>query len=330
MRIGPLNSFFVVFFVLLHRVLFVLDGRFRERVRLRLFLLFLGVLADLGRLDGVVRRIALLESVADIDGGALSALGDGDRTGPSQGLDHIHSVADGVLRTFNSVLLGVADNLANPGGLLSRELGVLTDVTEAFHKRVLGLELVDGGLLLLCGLASWLLMGAATHLEKGSVRVGPSVDGFQFVGLGEGEFFRELDLVGFLVEHEESLGGDGSGVEDSSKSRTKETSFVAEELRVGVNVAVEVTGEDVLNQASLLDVLRSAVWELSPVVEKVVSHPEDELVDAFTATLNVGVLGVLLSHGKSADSDPVVFLGSEDLAAEAESLSTAHDSQALK
>ena len=98
---------------------------------------------------------------------------------------------------------------------------------------------------------------------------------------------------------------------------------------VRVNFGIQVTGEDVLNLACLLDVNWVAVWELDPVIKKIVGHPENGLVESLSASLNRRVLGVLFSLGESANGDPEILLGAEDLASKAKGLSATHDSQSL-
>ena len=62
--------------------------------------------------------------------------------------------------------------------------------------------------------------------------------------------------------------------------------LLAIECWVGVDIGVQVTGEDVLDLTRTLDVLGSTVWQLDPIIEKVVSHPEDNFIDSFAARLS--------------------------------------------
>ena len=52
------------------------------------------------------------------------------------------------------------------------------------------------------------------------------------------------------------------------------------ELRVTVDLSVEVAGHDMLDAASGNDVLRVAVRQLNPVTKQVIRHPVHEMVDA--------------------------------------------------
>jgi hypothetical protein len=85
-----------------------------------------------------------------------------------------------------------------------------------------------------------------------------------------------------------------------------------------------------LDLASLLNVKRTAVWELNPVTKQIVCHPEDGLVNSLSARLSLRVLLSFLSLRETANSDPVILLRAENLATEAEDFSTRHDSQALE
>ena len=62
--------------------------------------------------------------------------------------------------------------------------------------------------------------------------------------------------------------------------------LLAIESWVGVDIGIQVTGEDVLDLARTLDVLGSTVWQLDPIIEKVVSHPEDNFVDTLATRLS--------------------------------------------
>ena len=119
-------------------------------------------------------------------------------------------------------------------------------------------------------------------------------------------------------------------MEDTSKLCTQEMSLLSTEGRVSINISVQVTSEHVLDETCLLDVLGAAVWKLDPIIQQVVGDPEDQLVHTFATSLNRSVLLVLFSSWESANSDPVVALRAEDLASEAERLSSTHDCQSLQ
>ena len=123
---------------------FVGDGRLIFRVWLWHLWLLVWVVEYRGRLSWVVAGIALLESIANVDARALATLRDSDSTGPSQRLDHVDGVRDGLTFAALRVELGVADDLAQPGWLLLGEAFVLTDVTEALNCRVLCFGFLHG------------------------------------------------------------------------------------------------------------------------------------------------------------------------------------------
>ena len=130
--------------VLLGGVDFVGDGRLRKRVWLWHLWLFVWVVEYCGGLSWVVAGIALLESIANVDARALATLRDSDSTGPSQRLDHVDGVRDGLTFAALRVELSVADDLAQPGWLLLGEAFVLTDVTEALNCWVLCFGFLHG------------------------------------------------------------------------------------------------------------------------------------------------------------------------------------------
>ena len=118
-------------------------------------------------------------------------------------------------------------------------------------------------------------------------------------------------------------------MEDAGESGAEQVAFLAVEMRVRVQVGVQVTRERVLDETRLLDVLRAAVWQLDPVVEQVVRDPENELVEALAAWLHCLVARVLLSLAQSTVHDPVVGLCAIDLATELEHVGARHLSQSL-
>ena len=85
-----------------------------------------------------------------------------------------------------------------------------------------------------------------------------------------------------------------------------------------------------LGKPSLPDMLGAAVWKLDPVLKKVAGNPKDGLVDAFASFLHLRVARFFLSLGKATNRDPIVFLSTENLATEAQGLSTRHHCQTLK
>ena len=119
-------------------------GRLLTRVWLCHLWLLVWVVEYRGGLSWVVAGIALLESIANVDARALATLRDSDSTGPSQRLDHVDGVRDGLTFAALRVELSVADDLAQPGWLLLGEAFVLTDVTEALNCWVLCFGFLHG------------------------------------------------------------------------------------------------------------------------------------------------------------------------------------------
>lgn len=98
---------------------------------------------------------------------------------------------------------------------------------------------------------------------------------------------------------------------------------------VSVHISVQVACEDVLNLTRTLDMLRTAVWQLDPIIEQIVGDPEDSLVDSLTSGLSRCVFRVFFSLWKSANGNPVVLLYSKNLASETKSFSSTHGCQSL-
>jgi len=71
-------------------------------------------------------------------------------------------------------------------------------------------------------------------------------------------------------------------VEDSSESCAQKMAFLPIEAWVCVYISIEIAGEDVLDLACALDMMRAGVWQLDPIVQQIVSNPEDSLVDTLT------------------------------------------------
>ena len=117
------------------------------------------------------------------------------------------------------------------------------------------------------------------------VPIAPLLKVLQFFSLWEDELIGELDLLGFFILNEHACWHNGSGVENSGELRTEQMPLLSNKLGVRFNISVEVTCEDVLNLASCDKVLRSAVWQLYPVIQQVVGDPEYSLVYSRSARL---------------------------------------------
>ena len=122
------------------------------------------------------------------------------------------------------------------------------------------------------------------------VDVGPTLDVSQLFSLGELELIREFDLLSFFVKHEETFGNDCRSMENSSKLSTEQMSLFSFKGWVRVNLSIQVTGEDVLDETSLFNVLGAAIWELNPIVQQIVCDPEDGFVDTFSTRFHARIL----------------------------------------
>jgi hypothetical protein len=205
---------------------------------------------------------------------------------------------------------------------------VLSNVSEALNSGVLGFNFLHGSSEILLGKIK-LHVSASSSLKDDRMNIAPALDVFKFVSLGEDELLGEFNFVCFFIKAKEALRHDSGGVEDSSEGRSEKMTLLSSEGWVRVDFGIQVTGEDVLNLASLLNVNWVAVWELDPVVKKVVGHPENSLVESLSTRLNRRVLRVFLSLRESTNGDPEILLGTEDLASKSKGLSATHDSQSL-
>ena len=160
-------------------------------------------------------------------------------------------------------------------------------------------------------------MCAAPHLENTGVHVHPSLETLKLTEGGHLEFFRELHLLCLLVDFKQALWHDCGGCKNSGELGTQKVALLAWEARVGVEGGIEVAREDVLDLACTHDVLGSGVWQLDPVVERIIGDPVYKLVDTFAALFKALVCTELFSQQQFSAGNPVVFLGTEDLATEA-------------
>ena len=118
-------------------------------------------------------------------------------------------------------------------------------------------------------------------------------------------------------------------MEDASKGGSEQMALFSVESRVHIHIGVQVSSEDMLDQAGLSDVLRAAIGELDPVTEQVWSNPENNLIYARAAWLSLRIARIFLRTSQATNSNPVILLASEDFTSESEGLSSRHDSQTL-
>ena len=65
--------------------------------------------------------------------------------------------------------------------------------------------------------------------------------------------------------------------------------------------------------------MRGGIWELDPVLKKVVINPVHKFVDTFTTAFVRPVSAIFLSSIENTFNNPVISLDTEDLAPESES-----------
>ena len=162
------------------------------------------------------------------------------------------------------------------------------------------------------------------------MHIDPGLKALHFRSGRHSEVFSKLNLLSILVLLEQALWHDGRRREDSGEGCSKKMSFFTLESWVAIEGCIEISRENVFDFARCHDVFWSAVWQLDPVVKRVVRHPVDQLVYTFATLLNHLGVWSLLSLIKRATDDPVILLSTENLSAESELLRSAHNSKSLK
>ena len=142
---------------------------------------------------------------------------------------------------------------------------MLSDVTEALNSWVLFFKSSHGRLNLFFWKIRLLMLDSACQ-EDLLVDVGPILYVSQLISLRELELISEFDLFSLFVKREETFGNDCSCVENSCKLCTEQMSLFSFEGWISIKLSVQVSSEDLLDETSLLDVLRAAVWELNPII----------------------------------------------------------------
>jgi len=103
-------------------------------------------------------------------------------------------------------------------------------------------------------------MRGASSLENDLEDIAPCLYISEFLSLREYKFFGKLNLLSFIIGDEETLGNDLSSVEDSGECGSQEMTLFTAESGVCIDIGVEISSKDVLDQASLLYVNWTAVW----------------------------------------------------------------------
>lgn len=173
-------------------------------------------------------------------------------------------------------------------------------------------------------------MGAAADLKNARMNVAPVFDVLQVIEGWHREFLGELDLLRFIIYLEEALRYDGRRGEDSCELSAQQVALFTGEWRVAMERGVEVTREEMFDCARSHDMLWSRIWQLDPVIQRVISDPVNELVNAFTSLLDFFVIRKFFASEHLAACNPVVLLSAKNFAAESHALSSAHDCKSLK
>ena len=166
-------------------------------------------------------------------------------------------------------------------------------------------------------------MSNSARLKNDGMLMAPDLQGLKLFSSWNVKFLWILLLSWFLINLKKSLGDDRSGMSDTSNLSSKEMSFLAWEWWVAVNCGIKIACADMFNLSCSLDLLRSCIWKLYPVLEKVIIHPVNKLIYTFTSAFMWPVRSLLLSSIENTFNYPVVSLDSKDLAPESKSWSSA-------
>ena len=85
------------------------------------------------------------------------------------------------------------------------------------------------------------------------------------------------------------------------------------EWRVAVDFGIQISRENVLDLSSDVQVRRLQIWKLDPVLQNVVSYPENELIGSSTSFLDIFPNLRLFGLVKNSLSYVVISLCSIDL-----------------
>lgn len=143
-------------------------------------------------------------------------------------------------------------------------------------------------------------------------------------------FLWKLDLLGLWVVLKATGWAELSGVSDPSKLLSEEVPFLTWEGWAAVDLGVEVTSKSNLDLSCDHKSLWLGLWQLNPVLEEVVSDPEDVGVGTLTSLLLELVGWKLLLEVEGALGNPVILMASIDLTEESETLSSTHNCKSLE
>ena len=107
-------------------------------------------------------------------------------------------------------------------------------------------------------------------------------------------------------------------------------SFLEGEGRLAVDTSVQVASQLLFNQLSCHYMLRLSIWQLNPVINKIMRDPEDGLIDALASEFLDGIGRCLLLDVQGALGDPVVLFGAEDLTEEFQGRGAGDHGQSLE
>jgi len=96
-------------------------------------------------------------------------------------------------------------------------------------------------------------------------------------------------------------------VEDSSEHGSQEVTLLSWEGRVALNAGVQVAAHNLLNLSRSNNVLRPDVGKLDPIVQEVISYPEDGRVASYTTSF-ARISEICLHFLQLATDHPVVIV----------------------
>jgi hypothetical protein len=119
-------------------------------------------------------------------------------------------------------------------------------------------------------------------------------------------------------------------VVDSGQKSSEKVPLLSREEGVGVDIGIEVSSEQSLDESRLHDLLRLHVRQLDPVANDILGDPENSFIDSLASQFLLHISGSLLSVLEIPVSHPVVIVLAEDLSEELDIGSARHLGQSVE
>ena len=114
---------------------------------------------------------------------------------------------------------------------------------------------------------------------------------------------------------------------DSCYLSSEKMPFLPWERRIALNLSIQFSSKEILDQPCSFEVFWFRVWQLNPVLKNMICHPVNESVHSFTSLLLEVVRLIFLWNIEYSFCNPIVSLASVDLTPEPELRSSREQSQ---